>query len=64
MSSLLPNSSSIDLARQLRPVSPKSRRNGKVARLPLELREQSPHAPKDGVEYKVIIKNLGDAEGT
>jgi len=58
--SSLPNSQKYDLARQLRPVA-QIRRNGKVARLPLELREQINRMLETASEYKVIIKNLGDA---
>jgi hypothetical protein len=39
----------------------KSRRNGKVARLPAVLREQVNHMLEDGVPYKAIIEKLGDA---
>ena len=39
----------------------KSRRNGKIARLPAVLREQINHMIDDGVPYKGIIGKLGEA---
>src|SRR5437773_1953252 len=58
---LLPDSSKYDLALQLKACQSKSRRNGKVARLPLALREQINHMLDDGVPYKTIIEKLGEA---
>src|SRR6266446_6854156 len=56
-----PDSSKYDLALQLKACQSKSRRNGKVARLPLALREQINHMLDDGVPYKKIIAKLGEA---
>src|SRR6266568_506689 len=56
-----PNPAAHDLNLQLKACQSKSRRNGKVARLPLVLREQINHLIEDGVPYKVIIEKLGDA---
>jgi len=39
----------------------KSRRNGKVARLPASFREQINHMIDDGLPYKAIIEKLGEA---
>ena len=39
----------------------KSRRNGKVARLPAALREQVNQMIDDGIPYKAIIEKLGEA---
>jgi hypothetical protein len=50
-----------DLRRQLRACESRSRRNGKVARLPAELRDQINRMLDDGILYKTIIKLLGDA---
>jgi hypothetical protein len=50
-----------DLNRQLQACQPKARRNGKVARLPAELRDQINRLIEDGVPYKLIIEKLGDA---
>src|SRR5216117_1870979 len=50
-----------ELNRQLNVCQSKSRRNGKVARLPVALREQINHMLDDGVPYKTIIEKLGDA---
>ena len=58
---LLPDSSKYDLALQLKACQSKSRRNGKVARLPLVLREQIDQMLDDGVPYKTIIEKLGEA---
>ena len=58
---LLPDPSKYDLALQLKACQSKSRRNGKVARLPLALREQINHMLDDGVPYKTIIERLGEA---
>jgi hypothetical protein len=60
-SSLVPNSAHYDLALQLQTCQSRSRRNGKVARLPGVLREQINHMIDDGLPYKTIIKNLGPA---
>jgi len=57
----IPDSSKHDLALQLKACQPKSRRNGKVARLPLVLREQVNRMLDDGVPYKTIIEKLGEA---
>src|SRR5258706_8651434 len=46
---------------QPKPCQPRSRRNGKVARLPSALREQINQMLDDGVPYKAIIERLGDA---
>src|SRR6266446_85925 len=51
-----PDPSAYELNRQL-----KACRNGKVARLPLALREQINHMLDDGVPYKKIIAKLGEA---
>jgi hypothetical protein len=50
-----------DLSRELQACQSKSRRNGKVARLPAGLRDQINRLLDDGVPYKVIIEKLGDA---
>ena len=50
-----------DLRRQLRACQSRSRRNGKVARFPAELRDQINRMLDDGVPYKTIIHRLGDA---
>ena len=50
-----------DLRCQLRACQSKSRRNGKVARLPAELRDQINRMLDDGVPYKTIIERLGEA---
>ena len=56
-----PDSSKHDLALQLKACQSKSRRNGKVARLPSALREQINQMIDDGVPYKAIIERLGEA---
>src|SRR5881396_1869268 len=56
-----PDPSAYDLNRQLAACQSKSRRNGKVARLPSALREQINHMLDDGVPYKTIIQKLGEA---
>ena len=56
-----PDPSTYELNRQLKACQSKSRRNGKVARLPLALREQINHMLDDGVPYKKIIAKLGEA---
>src|SRR5437016_4518125 len=61
MISLMPTSSKYDLALQLEACQSKSRRNGKVARLPSALRDQINHMLDDGVPYKTIIERLGEA---
>ena len=61
MNSLLPDTSKYDLALQLRACQSNARRNGKVARLPANLRDQINRMIDDGVQYKAIIKSLGDA---
>jgi hypothetical protein len=60
MKSLLPDSSKYDLSLQLRACQSNSRRNGKVARLPSELRDQINHMLDDGFPYKTIIEKLGE----
>ena len=57
----IPDPSAYELNRQLKACQSKSRRNGKVARLPLALREQINHMLDDGVPYKKIIAKLGQA---
>jgi len=57
----IPDSSKHDLALQLKACQSKSRRNGKVARLPSPLREQINQMLDDGVPYKTIIERLGEA---
>ena len=59
MSSLLPNPDH-QLRRELRACQSKSRRNGKVARLPAEFRDQINQMLDDGVPYKTIIQRLGE----
>ena len=61
MSSLLPDSAKYDLTVQLRACQSRSRRNGKVARLPEGLRQQVNRMIDDGLPYKVIIQKLGQA---
>jgi len=56
-----PDPFAYELNRQLQVCQSKSRRNGKVARLPLALRDQINHLLDDGVPYKAIIERLGDA---
>src|SRR5438132_12752809 len=56
-----PNPAAHDLRLQLKACQSKSRRNGKVARLPLALREQINRMLDDGVPYKKIIAKLGEA---
>jgi hypothetical protein len=48
------------LTRELRACHSHSRRNGKVARLPAELRNQINQMLDDGILYKVIIEKLGE----
>src|SRR5437016_4838627 len=50
-----------DLNRQLQACRSHSRRNGKVARLPIDLRDQINRMLDDGVPYKAIIEKLGEA---
>jgi hypothetical protein len=57
----LPDSAKYDLSLQLQACQSKSRRNGKVARLPIALRDQINRLIEDGVPYKVIIEKLGEA---
>src|SRR6266545_5743418 len=61
MPSLLPDSGKYDLARQLQACQSRSRRNGKVARLPANLRDQINRMLDDGLPYKLIIEKLGPA---
>jgi hypothetical protein len=61
MKILRPDASKYDLALQLQACQSHSRRNGKVARLPMALREQINRMLDDGVPYKVIIRKLGPA---
>src|SRR6266446_3318986 len=56
-----PDPFAYELNRQLQVCQSKSRRNGKVARLPVELRDQINRLLDDGVPYKTIIEKLGDA---
>ena len=56
----IPDPSAYELNRQVKACQSKSRRNGKVARLPLALREQINHLLDDGVPYKTIIERLGE----
>jgi hypothetical protein len=56
-----PDPSAYELNRQLQVCQSKSRRNGKVARLSLALREQINLMLDDGVPYKTIIEKLGEA---
>src|SRR5438445_11701733 len=56
-----PHPSTYELNRQLKACQSKSRRNGKVARLPVALREQINQMLDDGVPYKAIIEKLGEA---
>src|SRR5215469_14560813 len=53
--------SSVALATELAACHSRSRRNGKVARLPAGLRHQINLMIDDGVPYKTIIERLGDA---
>ena len=55
----LPDPVQYSLAHELRACQPHSRRNGKVARLPFELRQQINRMLEDGVPYKLIIEKLG-----
>ena len=59
MTSFLPNPDH-QLVRELRACQSKSRRNGKVARLPAELRDQINQMLDDGIPYKIIIERLGE----
>jgi hypothetical protein len=61
MPSLLPDAAKYDLDRQLQACQSKSRRNGKVARLPASLREQINLMLDEGLPYKLIIQKLGPA---
>jgi hypothetical protein len=61
MKSLLPDPANYDLARQLQACHSKRRRNGKVARLPFDLRAEINRMLDDGLPYKVIIQELGAA---
>ena len=61
MKTLLPDSTKYDLACQLQACQSRSRRNGKVARLPFALRMQINYMLEDGLPYKVIIEKLGPA---
>ena len=58
---ITPNPVQYDLALQLQVCQSNSRRNGKVARLPADLRDQINRMLDDGVPYKVIIQKLGPA---
>ena len=49
-----------DLDRQLQACQSKSRRNGKVARLPFALRAEINRMIENGLPYKVIIAKLGE----
>lgn len=48
------------LSRELSACQSKSRRNGKVARLPAAMRDQINQMLDDGVPYQIIIDRLGD----
>ena len=61
MKSLLPDSAKYDLSRQLQACQSRSRRNGKVARLPFALRSEINRMLDDGLPYKAIIEKLGEA---
>ena len=50
-----------DLARQLQACQSTKRRNGKVARLPAELRDQINCMMANGIHYRAIIQSLGEA---
>jgi hypothetical protein len=56
----LPDVTNFALSRELSACQSKSRRNGKVARLPAALRDQINQMLDDGVPYKTIIKRLGE----
>jgi len=49
-----------NLTRELQACHSQSRRNGKVARLPAELRDQINRLLDDGIPYKTIIEKLGE----
>jgi hypothetical protein len=55
----MPTSAHYDLAQQLQACQSNSRRNGKVARLSFELRQQINRMLEDGLHYKTIIEKLG-----
>jgi hypothetical protein len=57
-SSLLPDSAKYDLSLQLQACQSRSRRNGKVARLPAPLRDHINRLMDDGLTYKQIIQKL------
>ena len=57
---LLPDSAKYDLACQLQACQSKSRRNGKVARLPLAIRDEINRMLDDGLPYKIIIAKVGE----
>jgi hypothetical protein len=57
---LLPDAAKYDLGLQLRSCQSNSRRNGKVARLPIALRDQINQLIDDGVPYRAIIDKLGE----
>jgi hypothetical protein len=59
MKTLYPNPAQYDLSRQLQACQSRSRRNGKVARLPLALRDQINRMLDNGLPYKAIIEKLG-----
>jgi hypothetical protein len=61
MPTLIPDSLKYDLQCQLQACQSRSRRNGKVARLPAALREQINQMLDDGLPYKQIIQRLGPA---
>ena len=54
------NASGYALATELQSCQSRSRRNGKVARLPAELRDQINRLLDDGIPYKTIIEKLGE----
>ena len=58
---LLPDSAKYDLNCQLQSCQSRSRRNGKVARLPAALRDQVNRGLDEGLPYKTIIASLGPA---
>ena len=61
MKTLLPDTVKYDLLCQLQASQSRSRRNGKVARLPFAVRCDINRMLDDGLPYKVIIEKLGDS---
>jgi hypothetical protein len=58
---LFPNPQNHSLSQELQACNSHSRRNGKVARLPAELRDKINRSIEDGVPYKKIIEQLGES---